>query len=131
MSEEETEVHAGAATWQKLHILISGSQFSEFLVEHTTELQVLLLGTQITFSCSSHFCFWAKAMKSEAMPIKPFLHSALSQIAGVGIYLRVWTSICKLLGQLMGHTLLPLVPTSPHQLYFLGFGFQLIDFRKI
>lgn len=61
LSDEETEVHAGAATWQS--ILWTSSWV------HRTELHVLLLGTQITFSCSSDFCFWAKAMKSEAMPI--------------------------------------------------------------
>lgn len=36
---------------------------------HHTEIQVLLLGTQITFSCSDDFCFRAKAMKSETIPI--------------------------------------------------------------
>lgn len=30
LSDEETELHAGEATWQKLHMFIIGSQFTDF-----------------------------------------------------------------------------------------------------
>ena len=57
LSDKETDIHVVAATWQKLCILIIGSQFSGLLIEHTTQSHMcsfwepkLLLPVLVTFA---------------------------------------------------------------------------------
>lgn len=91
--DEETEVRAGKATWQSPPIVIAGCQSLIWSRVHRPGWQVHLLGTQITFSWSGDFCFSAKAIKSEEMPISHFRLQPGAKWQGwgqsIGIHLKV------------------------------------------